>query len=100
MNKKTTEKLEWTIHTPNLLKEIAQNPDCAILSTPLNLFRRILGRVADRAIELNDDLLNALMIRLTLYSVADPDSPDYDRAIVEKYRKISKEASGIAEENQ
>jgi len=88
-----SEYVEWTVHTPNLIKEISGNPNCAILSQPLNIFAGVLYRVAKRASELNDDELNALMIRLTLYSVADPKMPDYDPEVVEKYRKISEQTN-------
>lgn len=71
--------LPWRCHTPNLLREVLHNPGTGMLARPLELFAQILGEVADRAVELNDDKLNALMIRLTLYEQADPDSASYDR---------------------
>lgn len=82
-------RMQWRVHTPNLLKELVENNEgTAILSKPVTIFGRLLAAVGDRAAELNDDKLNALMIRLTIYSVADPESPDYDRDVVHEYLKI------------
>lgn len=88
MAKSTTKSVNvvaWRCHTPNLLKEVLANPSASILSKPLAILGRMLAEVADRAIELDDPKLHALMIRLTLYSLADPDSPDYDADTVHKY---------------
>lgn len=63
----------------------------AILAVPLTIFQRILGEVAERAIELDDDKLHELMIRLTLYSCADPAEPDYDPELVKKYTDVKLE---------
>lgn len=80
---------QWTVHTPNLLQEIMNNPGTGILSKPLTIFSRILAEVGERAAELNDPKLNALMCRLTIYSVADPNSPDYD---LEKVKEVYQKA--------
>jgi hypothetical protein len=71
------ETLQWRVHVPNLLSEIMSNHGMGILSKPLTIFGRILAEVGDRAIELNDPELNALMCRLTIFTVSDPLSPDY-----------------------
>lgn len=79
--------LHWRVHTPNLLKEVLENPSCAILSQPLNIFGKLLAMVAERAINLDDQELNKLMLRLTLYDQADPASPGYDpQAITQMLR--------------
>lgn len=74
--------LHWKVHTYRLLAEIVQCSGQAILKQPLNIFGKLLHAVGERAAELNDPKLDALMCRLTIYTVADPDSPDYDPAIV------------------
>lgn len=64
--------LTFRVDTMKLLNEIV---DCAlaenqgILKIPLNVFRILLGQVAERAIEINDDKLNILMLKLGLYDV-------------------------------
>lgn len=85
MDKKTD--LVWRSHVPNLFSEVLSNHGTAILKQPLQITLRILEEVAQRAIELDDPKLHSLMMRLTLYSVADPGSPDYDREVVERFEK-------------
>jgi len=75
----------FKVHTPNLLKEIGNNnPQLWALRIPINLFRSLLVEVAQRAIELDDDQLHRLMMRLTLYEQADPESADYDAALAQR----------------
>jgi hypothetical protein len=80
-----TKVLEWKVQTACLLQEILKNNDTAILTIPLQIFASLLGDVATRAAELNDRQLNKLMLQLSLYSAADPTSPDYDRKVMEEY---------------
>lgn len=62
---------QWSCHTPNLLTEALCNPGMSIMNVPFNIFGKILAQVAQRAIELDDPAMNILMLRLTLYEVAD-----------------------------
>lgn len=82
--------LQWRVHTENLLKEITKNmgKNGQAVAVPLQILSNLLYQVGERAIELNDEKLNALMIRLTIYSVADPDSPDFDQSVVDKYLSL------------
>jgi len=68
---------EWKVHTSRLLQEIGINPNMGALRIPMNLFQRILIEVAARAIEIDDDKMNRLMMRLALYEQGDPYSPDF-----------------------
>lgn len=74
----------WRVHTENLLKEILQNPSTQILKQPIGELYNILRKVAKRAAELNDPKMNTLMIELTLYTIADPESEDYNEAACDK----------------
>jgi hypothetical protein len=78
------ETLEWKVHTHGLLTEILGNPECASLKIPLNILLDILRSVGKRASEINDPELNKLMIRLSLYSIANPDDPDYNPKLCSK----------------
>ena len=82
----------WKCHTPNLLAEILENPGTGILHIPLKIFRGVIHEVATRASELNDPILNELMCRLALYSIADPTSSDYDPAALELIEEAAKAA--------
>jgi hypothetical protein len=73
---------EWRVHTYRLLKEIADNSGQPILQKPMAIFGKLLAQVGERAAELNDPRMNALMLRLTIYTAADPESPDYDPELV------------------
>ena len=69
---------QWRVNTPQLLKEIIGNNETAVLSKPLAIFGRILAEVGERAAEINDPKLNALMCRLAIYEVSDPYNANYD----------------------
>ena len=71
-------KVQWRVHTPNLLKEVSNNIGAEILRQPIRIFGELLAEVGECAIRINDPELNALMMRLTIYSMADPESPDYN----------------------
>jgi len=77
-----SKKLQWKVHTVELFKDIAANPECSMHRIPLNILQNLLAQVAQRATELHDPILDRLMIRLTLYSVANPNEADYDAEIV------------------
>jgi hypothetical protein len=70
--------LQWRVNTPQLLKEIMQNNGVSVLARPLSIFGRILWEVGERASEINDPKLNALMCRLAIYEVSDPYNSNYD----------------------
>ena len=78
------------VHTSNLLAEIVNCSGVGIYKIPISIFGKLLAAVGERAAELNDPKLNALMCRLTIYTIADPKSPDFDQ---EKTREILKAAN-------
>lgn len=81
---------EWKVNTPQLLKEILSNPQAQVLGTPIQIFAHLLLAVAQRASEINDDQLNALMCRLALYEISDPYSKEYDAEITKSTIKKGK----------
>lgn len=87
-------ELKWRVNTPGLLNEILLNPATAILAKPLNIFGKLLALVGERAVELNDPVLNGLMCRLAIYSLADPNSPDYDSGRVSKILELAEQIHG------
>lgn len=91
MNKTQKEKLEFSVHLPNIINEMVQNgrvnKDFAALLIPIMTIYDLIKRVAQRAIELDDPELNKLMCKLTLYSCCDPQSEDYDAKTREKLTK-------------
>lgn len=79
------EELKWRVHTPDLLREVAQNDNMATIGVPLQILMNLLLMVGQRATELDDPKLHELMIRLTLYTVADPHHVEYDREVINDY---------------
>lgn len=75
-------KHHWKIHTPNLLKEVMCNPGTGMLGKPLTIFGQVLFDMAECAARINDPELNEFMCRLTLYEIADPESPAYDKKLL------------------
>lgn len=76
-------QVQWRVNTPQLLREIIGNNETSILSKPLAIFARILAEVGERAAEINDPQLNALMCRLAIYEVSDPYNENYDGGLTE-----------------
>jgi len=91
----------FQVHTPRLLEEVLVNTGASALKIPMNIFRQLLGQVATRASEIDDPKLNALMIRLTLYEVADPYSNDYDpkflRRVLDGQPVVCMERNAVSE---
>jgi len=79
-----SKKLQWRVNTPQLLKEILCNNETKFLSKPLQIFSSIIFEVGQRASELNDDKLNALMCRLAIYEISDPYNKNYDSDLTNK----------------
>lgn len=75
---------KWKLHFPNLLREILKNAGTGILHIPLDILRRMMLAVAERASEINDEKLNQLMCGLALYEISDPEDKEHydsDRAL-------------------
>jgi hypothetical protein len=78
-------KVKFRVHTPALLNEILNNPGTSVLTKPIQIFGHILFELGEVARRINDPELNAMMLRLTIYSAADPESPDYNEEVVQKH---------------
>jgi len=62
--------LGFRVNTMGLLEEICQTTEKnGVLFVPLNTFKSLLAKVAQRATEINDPQLNILMLALNLYEV-------------------------------
>jgi len=65
----TRRKERFDSNLPGLLEEVLNNPTCSALKIPINLTRGILAELAQVAIEIDDDRLHVMMLRLGLYDV-------------------------------
>jgi len=89
-------QMQWRVNTPQLLKEILENKEDRIFSVALQIFANLLTEVGERASELNNPKLNALMCRLAIYAIADPYSKHYDEEKTKVIiRKADSQPSGI-----
>lgn len=63
------QRLEWSVNTPDLLKDIIPNMRASESISPsiITIFGSLLAEVAKRATELHDPKLDSLMLRLNLY---------------------------------
>jgi len=77
-NDMSNNELEWMIHTPNLLNEIVSNSNQPAIEAPIRILGNMLYRLGEIAARINDPELNEIMIRLTIYDIANPESENYD----------------------
>lgn len=82
-----SDELLWRVNTAGLLSEIQNCGGAAILDKPINIFGKLLFSVGERAAQLNDPELNALMCRLAIYSISDPYSEDHDAELTSEIIK-------------
>lgn len=62
-------KMQFDSNLPGLLDEVLSNPGSAILYQPVRITKGILQELAQLAIDIDDDRLHILMLRLGLYEV-------------------------------
>lgn len=79
-------ELEFRINSPAFLKEIFNNNPTLgrVLFAPANIFQNYLYQIAERASQLNDPKLNAIMCQMSLYEIADPYSSEYNQEATNK----------------
>ena len=102
----TDQKLGFDVNTPQFLKEACEGANGGMYAVCYNIFKGLLAQVAERATELHDPVLDALMIRLALYEVAPKErcvmlaklAANYDAAIKEQKHQGLREARKDATE--
>ena len=90
------QRLEWSVNTPDLLKDIIPNMRASESISPsiITIFGSLLAEVAKRATELHDPKLDSLMLRLNLYECdgANGDAKNKWRVkMIDKLEKMAKE---------
>lgn len=83
-----TDKLEFDVDLPGLLNEVLCNESCSILSIPIAITKGILEELAETAIEIDDDRLNLIMVRLGLY--------DFDKSASKRLAMKTEILKGLA----
>lgn len=85
--------MAWKIDLPKFLQEIQECSKHSPYSASFNIVRYVLSILAERAIELDDPVLNIIMLNLSLYEGShDDDAKD----VIEKLRnEIKKKCFNI-----
>lgn len=63
---------KWKVNVPGLLKEVLVNDKTEVFVSPFRILLSILKEVAERSLELNDEKLLELMLRLALIEPIEP----------------------------
>ena len=79
-------KMRFDAHLPNLLGEVLSNPTCGILKVPINITRGLLAELAQLAIEIDDDRLHIMMLRLGLYECSARERVKQIKSLEEKIK--------------
>lgn len=75
----------FKVDMPNLLKEIAECSKSTPYPVTFTILTRVLGILAERAIEINDPALNIIMLHLGLYEGAHDKNAD---EVISQLRKL------------
>lgn len=75
----------WKVDLPRLLKEIAECSKSTPYPVTFTILTRVLGILAERAIEINDPALNIIMLHLGLYEGAHDKNVD---EVISQLRKL------------
>lgn len=81
------EQMTFDVNTPQFLKEAAENCNGGMYSICWNLFRQLLAAVAQRATELQDPVLDALMIKLNLYEMPNSERRKMIKILEQNYKE-------------
>jgi hypothetical protein len=85
------ENLYFKVHAANLLREAVEGSKAGhAIAIPMQLLIALLAQVGQRAAELNDPKLNALMCRMAIYSISDPHSSDFDKKLTNQIIEAGK----------
>ena len=81
------DQMTFDVNTPQFLKEAAENCRGGMYSICWNIFIQLLADVAERATELQDPVLDALMIKLNLYEVPNSERRKMIRILEQNYKE-------------
>lgn len=81
------DQLTFDVNFPQFTKEAAENCNGGMYAICWNIFRNLIAQVAQRATEIQDPVLDALMIKLNLYEMPNEER----RETIKKLEKIYNE---------
>lgn len=86
----------WKVDLPRLLKEISECSKSTSYPVTFTILARVLGILAERAIEINDPALNIIMMNLGLYEGVHDKNAD---KVISQLRKLITETEKIVDED-
>lgn len=81
------EQMTFDVNTPQFLKEACENCEHGMYSIVWNIFRQLIVDVAERATELQDPVLDALMIKLNLYEMPNSERRKMIKILEQNYKE-------------
>lgn len=81
------DQMTFDVNTPQFLKEAAENCENGMYAIVWNIFRQLLACVAERATELQDPVLDALMIKLNLYEIPNSERRKMIKILEQNYKE-------------
>ena len=78
------EQFTFDVNFPGFVKEACENCNGGMYAVTWNIFKNLIGQVAQRATELHDPVLDALMIKLNLYELPNEER----RKMISKLQRI------------
>lgn len=77
--------MSFDVDTPRFIKEVCENSGSRMYDASWNIFKGLLAKVAERATEIHDPVLDVLMIRLNLYEIPNEERYKIIHELKEKY---------------
>ena len=84
--------LQWKANTRQLFTELQNNKNFWIFRQPIQIVYNLMQKVAYRASQLNDPIMNHYMCSLALYEIADQYSKGFDQKRVDQVEKEYRKA--------
>lgn len=78
------EQFTFDVNFSGFVKEACENCNGGMYAVTWNIFKNLIGQVAQRATELHDPVLDALMIKLNLYELPNEER----RKMISKLQQI------------
>lgn len=78
------DQLTFDVNFPEFVREACENCNGGMYAITWNIFKNLIGQVAQRATELHDPVLDALMIKMNLYELPNKER----RKIISKLHQI------------
>lgn len=83
------EHMQFDIDVPKFLKEVIENSGQRVYAQAWNILKQWLLAMTQRATELNDPVMNAIMLHMGMYDVIERERHELIDKMKEEYEKQS-----------